>query len=258
MSLHCFNRLLLFSLVNSFSSPSRTQTFTLLRKTFKLQHLSDKFVDLVLSVAEVTTLDIVVGFLLPSTSGVVEFEVPQEVGGLFEMWAHSDDFMNQVLDTDDVELAEGLLNHLVLCDPVSLLLDLRESSLVDQLPDCADCRISPGDEGFSQSQHVQSSLVQSDEDTVVDLSQSQKLQNFPWLGSKTIDTSDPDHEGQLGLSWNVVVAGPSSGLQLLDLVSLDSFVLTLILHSSFENLSPLLDPSLPLLYLLHCFLSLPL
>ena len=48
----------------------------------KLDHFLQQFIYLVLSAAEVTTLNEVVGLLAPSTGGSVHFEGPQEVGGV--------------------------------------------------------------------------------------------------------------------------------------------------------------------------------
>ena len=45
----------------------------------QLDHLPQELVDLVLPVAEVSTLDKVVGLLPPAAGGVVQLEGPQEV-----------------------------------------------------------------------------------------------------------------------------------------------------------------------------------
>ena len=50
------------------------------------------------------------------------------------------------------------------------------------------------------------SLGDLDEDTVVDLEQSEELEDLAGLGRHLVDTLDADDEGELGLSWDVEVA----------------------------------------------------
>lgn len=67
----------------------KTPHFRSFRSCF-LTHLAYQAIDCVLPVAQVSALHIM--FKLPgaeSTVGVVEFEWPQEVGGLLEVWTDS-------------------------------------------------------------------------------------------------------------------------------------------------------------------------
>ena len=57
----------------------------------QLDHLPQELVDLVLPVAEVSTLDKVVGLLSPSPSWVVQLEGPQEVRGVLEVGSNRED-----------------------------------------------------------------------------------------------------------------------------------------------------------------------
>lgn len=87
-----------------------------------------------LPVAKVTTLDEVLELALsPATVRVGEFEWPKEVGSLLEVGATGEDFVDKILDGEDVELAESLLNDGVVGKGNALLLDLSISTLVDQL-----------------------------------------------------------------------------------------------------------------------------
>ncbi len=52
---------------------------------------------------------------------------------LLEVWSYSVDFVNQILNTDDIVLAQALFNDGIACDGESLLLDLGEAALVDEL-----------------------------------------------------------------------------------------------------------------------------
>lgn len=67
--------------------------------------------------------------------------------------------------------------------------DLGISSLVDQLLDRFQIWVSPCDVWLSNSQHVDGGLVQLDESSIVDLSKTQQLENFPWFRWYTIDTA---------------------------------------------------------------------
>ena len=75
-----------------------------LHRVIKLVHSSDKLVDECLSVSMVTSLNIMPGLLSVSTTSIAQLERPQEIVGLFEMWAHCHDLMDQVLYTDDAVL----------------------------------------------------------------------------------------------------------------------------------------------------------
>ena len=102
---------------------------------FSLDHLAEERVDLVLTVAEVTTLNEVGGLLAPSTGRGVQLEGPQVVGGVLEVGANGEDLVNKVFDADDVELAKLLLDEVVGGDWGASTIDLGEASLVDQLAD---------------------------------------------------------------------------------------------------------------------------
>ena len=72
-------------------------------------HSLDKLVDEILAVAMVTTLNEVPGLLSVATSGIAQFEQPEEVVGLFEVRAHCDYLVDEVLNTDDTKLAKSIL-----------------------------------------------------------------------------------------------------------------------------------------------------
>ena len=55
-------------------------------------------------------------------------------------------------------------------------------------------------------EHVGGGLVHLDEDSVVDLPQSEKLEDLLDLGGDLVDTTDSHDEDQLGLGGDVVVA----------------------------------------------------
>ena len=91
-----------------------------------LDHQPEESVDLVLPVAEVTTLNKVVGLLSPSTSGVVQLEGPQKVGGVLEVGADSQNLVNQILHADDTHLAELSLDDVVGGDGGAVTINLNK------------------------------------------------------------------------------------------------------------------------------------
>ena len=68
----------------------------------------------------------------PAASGVGELERPEEVRGLLEVWASGRDLVNKVLNTEDVVLAKRLLDHAVIGERNTLLVDLSVTTLVDE------------------------------------------------------------------------------------------------------------------------------
>ena len=91
----------------------------------QLDHLPQELIDLVLPVAEVSTLDKVVGLLPPSTGGIVQLEGPQEVGGVLEVGSDGQDLVDQILHTDDSHLAQLGLDNLVGGDGGAVAVNLR-------------------------------------------------------------------------------------------------------------------------------------
>jgi len=59
--------------------------------------------------------------------------LPKEVVGFFEVRSDCVDFVDQIFNADNVVFAEGLSNDFVVGKGNSLLVDLSEASLVDQV-----------------------------------------------------------------------------------------------------------------------------
>ena len=62
--------------------------------------------------------------LSPSSSWVVQLEWPQEVGGVLEVGANSQDLVDQILHTDDSHLAKLGLNDVIGGDGGTVAIDL--------------------------------------------------------------------------------------------------------------------------------------
>ena len=154
-----------------------------------LVHLADESVDVLLTVTSVTTLDEVLDLAgVEATVGVGELEGPEEVVGLLEVGADGVDLVDQVFHADNAVLAEVLLNDLVVGKSNALLVDLSVATLVDELTDGLEVGVTVGDEGVDNGQHLLGGLGETDEDTVVDLEQTEELQDLTGLGSDFVDT----------------------------------------------------------------------
>jgi len=170
-----------------------------------LNHFLKKTVDKLLTVTEVTTFREVIGLLAPSTTSVVQLEVPEEIVGDFKVGSDGEDFVDEILNANNSEFSQSLLDDLV-GESASASLKLAVSALVNEFADRFEVGISPGDVRVGNSQHTQRRFVQLNEGSVVDLSQSKELQDLSDSGVKSVDTPDPHNDGQLGFRGDVVVA----------------------------------------------------
>jgi hypothetical protein len=141
--------------------------------------------------------------LVEATERVGELEGPQEVGGLLEVGADSEDLVDQILHADNAVLGKVLLDNGVVGKSNALLVDLTVTTLVDELTDSLEVGVTPGDEGLDDLEHLNGGLGQADEDTVVDLEKTEELEGLALLGVNLVDTLDTDNEGELGLSGDV-------------------------------------------------------
>lgn len=158
------------------------------------------------SVTSITTFGEVVAFVLPATERVAEFEGPQEVVGFFEGRTASVDFMNEIFNADDVVFAQSIGDDVVVGQSNSLLVDLTVTTFVDQVGDGLERRGTVSDVRFNTTKHSHGGVVDSEEDTVVELTETKKLKNFLGLGVHSHDTSDADNKDNLGFGFNVEVA----------------------------------------------------
>lgn len=206
-----------------------------------LVHLSDESVDLLLTVTQVTALNEVLEFSgTEATVGVAKLEGPQEVGGLLEVGADSEDLVNEILHADDTVLAEALLNDGVVGQGNTLLVDLAVPALVDKLLDALEVGVTVGHPGLDDLDHLSGSLGNTDKDTVVDLEKTEELKDLAGLGGNLVDTLDADDEDQLLLGGDVEVALLLGNAEEANLLTLSIAVLSNVLLSTLENDATLL------------------
>lgn len=141
--------------------------------------------------------------------------------------------MNQILHTDNAVLAEVVLNDLVVGQSNSLLVDFTVTAFVDELSDRFEVGVSVGDIWVDDGQHFLRGLRELDKDTIVDLEESEKLEDLSWLGGNLVDTLDSDNKDKLGLLIDVegtVLSAQASESNLL------SLCVTVFLHIRFGAL----------------------
>jgi len=172
--------------------------------TSNLVHLFDESVDVLLSVAQVTTLDVVLEFTgTEATVGVGQLEWPQEVAGLLEVGSDGDDLVDQILHADKAILAEVVLDQLVVGQGNALLVDLAISTLVDEFADGLQVGVAVSDVWVDNGEHLLGGLGQPDEDTIVDLEKTEELEDLARLRGNLVDTLDSDDEDKLGLLLDI-------------------------------------------------------
>lgn len=151
--------------------------------------MSDQSIDLVLAVAEITALNVVLELSgTETTSWVAELEWPQEVGSLLEVGSDGIDLVDQIFHADNAILAEVLLDDGVIGESNTLLLDLTVSSLVDEFTDGLQVGVTICDPWLDNLEHLEGSLGHADEDTIVDLEETEKLEDLAGLWCNLVDT----------------------------------------------------------------------
>ena len=177
--------------------------------------------------------------LLPHVVGVGELEGPKEVVDFLKVRTDSDDFMNEVFDTDNTVLAKGLFNDSIVMDRDTLLLNLGISTLVDQFTNGLQVGGTVSDIGLNELEHFRGSLVQADKDTIVDLQQTQELKHLTRLGGNVVDTTDTDNKDQLFLGRNIVVTVGFGLATKSDFLTFSSLVFSMVFGSTLEKITSL-------------------
>ena len=221
-----------------------------------LVHGLNQVVDEVFTVTSITTFNEVTELsALPHVVGVGELEGPEEVVGFLEVRTDSGDFVDEVFNTDDTVLAKSLFDDRVVMNRDTLTVDLGKSTLVDQFTDGLQVGRTVGDIRLNQLKHLRGSLVHTDKDTVVDLQETQELENLTGLGSNVVDTTDTNNKDQLFLGRNIVV---TSGLGLTTESNFSAFVsliFSVVLGSTLEDFTSLGDLGLLLSFMVNTIFS---
>lgn len=173
-----------------------------------LDHSVDEVINQVLSVTPVTT-----SWLMETMSLVDEtalrgggLERPEESVDLLEVGTNGEDLVDDVLGSVNSELSELFGDGSVVSEGNSATVDLQETSLVNQLSDSGEGWVSERAVGSNSSEHLGHWSVHLEENAVVQLSQSEQLQDFLRLGGHLVDTDESGHVKELGLGLNEEVS----------------------------------------------------
>ena len=104
-------------------------------------------------------------------------------------------------------LAQDALDGIVGFKGNSLPVDFAVASLEDKSFDGFPGGISVCDVGFDPPEHIDGGLVDSDENSVVELSQSEESHDSNDLGVELVNTSDSNNEGESGFSGYMDLSG---------------------------------------------------
>lgn len=175
----------------------------------------NELVDQVLTVSRLSAFNEVQELLFHTATSTVELEGPEEVVGLLKVLANSEDFVDEILNADNVLRAKSLLNETVVSQGNALLVDLTEAALVDEFLDGLQVGVAPSNVGTDHLEHLEGGVVELNENSVVDLTKTQKLHDLANLGGDIVDTTNADNKGELGLGLDVeATRGTGSALGL--------------------------------------------
>ena len=172
-----------------------------------LDHTCDELVDVITTETSITTFDVVDLLCGPATGWGVELEDVQCGVNTLELLTAGNNLVNDIFNTLDVERTELLSNHCVGSDWDTLTVDTEETTLVDQIGDGLDGWCTPGDVWSSADQHVNGCLVNTEEDTVVNLQETQELEDLTDLWCNTVGTQDTDNKEDLCFLWDKELTG---------------------------------------------------
>jgi hypothetical protein len=155
----------------------------------RLDHLLDKSIDVLLPVTKITSFDVMLELPRSETAGrVAQLEWPEEVACLLEVGSDRGDLVDQVFHADDTEFAQVVFDQLVVGEWDALLVDLAIASLVDELTDGLEVWVAIGNVRVDDGEHLLRGFSQADEDAVVDLQETQELEDLARLGCDLRDT----------------------------------------------------------------------
>jgi len=119
------------------------------------------------------------------------------------------------------------------------VVDFTKSTFIDKFSDRLLVWIPPSNVRLTDSQHINSSLIKFDENSIVDLSESEKLQSFANLWVDLVDTTNSDDKCQLWFRWDIEISFITGLSAHADLVTLLLSVLLHVLFSPLEDFDSL-------------------
>jgi len=142
-----------------------------------------------------------------SSSRGSKFERPEEVVCLLEVRSNSVDFVDKIFNVVDSDLSERFSYNSVAWKRNSLFVDFAVSSLQNELSDGFSGRIPEGHVRLNLSEKVWWSFIDSDESSVMDLSQSEQSQDSDDFRVEFVNTSDSHNERKFWLCRYIDLSG---------------------------------------------------
>ena len=190
--------------------------------------------------------------LPPTPRRITQLERPQKVVGLLEIRADCENLMNQILHTLNAVFPEGIRNKGIVGERDSGPVNFTVATFVDEMADGFKVRLAIGDIGLDDLEHFLGCFGEFDEDTIVDLEEAKKLQDFTGLRSDLVDTGtkrlvllhsiwycaiplDADDKDEFGLSGNIKIAFLSRETFQADLFTFGVLILLDIGLGALEN-----------------------
>lgn len=122
------------------------------------------------------------------TKNASHLKGPQEIGSIFEMLANSEDLMDQIFSTDNVSVTKFIFNDLIAGNWYTLSFQFSKATFVNQFSHTFQVWITPGDIWLANTEHVNGGLVKFNKHTIVNLSETEQLQNFTNFRCYLVDT----------------------------------------------------------------------
>ena len=155
-----------------------------------LVHLLHKGVDLLLPIAQITPLHEMLELPpMEPTSRIAQLEWPQEIARLLEVRANGIDLVDQVLHAHNAKFAKVLLDDGVVAERDALLGDFAIPTLVDELANGLERGVAVGNVGLHDLDHLHGWLGEADEDAIVDLEETEELEDLAGLWRNLVDTA---------------------------------------------------------------------
>lgn len=135
-----------------------------------------------------------------SSSGTSELEWPQEVVGFLEVLTAGRNLVDEILNSVDLVFSQALFDSIVGLKGDSLSVDFAVASLENEFSDGFSGGIAIGYVGLNSSEHIDGGFIKFNEDTVMELSQSEESHDSDGFRVKFVNTSDSNDESDFGLS----------------------------------------------------------
>ena len=113
----------------------------------------------------------------------------QEIRGLLKVGTNGEDLVDQILNADNAILAKRVLDNGIIGESDTLLVDLSVSTLINELTNSLEVRVSISNPRLDDLQHLEGSFGHANEDTIVDLEETKQLEDLARLWCDLVDTT---------------------------------------------------------------------